>query len=91
VNKAELIESVQKNLGEGCSRAHAERCVNATIECIGKGLKKDRAVQLVGFGTFLVKNVKARMGRNPKTGQEIKIPAGRRVGFKAGAQLKDLI
>jgi nucleoid DNA-binding protein len=88
VNKAELIESVQKTLGEECSRAHAERCVNAIVQSISKGLKKDRSVQIVGFGTFMVKNRKPRVGRNPQTGQEIQIPASKTVGFKPGSQLK---
>lgn len=88
MNKAELIESVQKTLGEECSRAHAERCVNAIVQSISKGLKKDRSVQIVGFGTFMVKNRKPRVGRNPQTGQEIQIPASKTVGFKPGSQLK---
>lgn len=91
MNKADLISEVQKNLGTECSRAHAERVVNSVLDSIGTGLKKDKAVQLVGFGTFAVKNRKARMGRNPATGEPLKIGASRTVGFKAGTGLKDTI
>ena len=91
MNKADLIAEVQKHLGNECSRAHAERAVNSVLESIGSGLKKDKAVQLVGFGNFMVKNRKARMGRNPATGAQIKIAASRTVGFKPGAGLKETI
>ncbi len=91
MNKAELITSVQKTLGVECSKAHAERSVNAVLASIQKGLKKDKVVQLVGFGTFAVKNRKARAGRNPQTGEPIKIPASRTVTFKVGAGLKGSI
>ena len=91
MNKADLIAEVQKNLGTECSRAHAERVVNSVLDSIGTGLKKDKAVQLVGFGTFAVKNRKARMGRNPATGAQIKIGASRTVGFKCGASLKGTV
>ncbi len=91
MNKADLINEVQKNLGTECSRAHAERVVNSVLSSIGTGLKKDKAVQLVGFGSFAVKNRKARMGRNPATGEQIKIAASRTVGFRAGTELKSTI
>ncbi len=88
MNKADLVQEVQKQLGTECSKAHAERAVNALIASIQKGLKKDKEVQIVGFGTFAVKNRKARMGRNPQTNQPIQIKASRTVGFRAGASLK---
>lgn len=88
MNKAELIQSVQNSLGNECSRAHAERSVNAVLQSIHAGLKKDKVVQLVGFGTFSVKSRKARTGRNPQTGEEIQIKASKTVGFKPGANLK---
>ena len=92
MNKAELVESVQKTLGGDTSKAAAERCVDAVIEGIKKGLKnKDKKVQLVGFGTFEVSKRKARQGVNPRTGEKIKIAASKTVKFKPGAGLKGSI
>ncbi len=89
MNKADLIEEVQRNLGADCSKAHAERVVNSVLASIQRGLKKDKEVQLVGFGTFAVKSRKARMGRNPQTNEPIQIAASRTVGFRPGTGLKD--
>ena len=86
MNKADLIEVVAKDMKS--SKAGAERAVNAVLNGIGKGLKKDKKVQLVGFGTFDVRMRKARMGRNPQTGAAMRIPAKKTVGFKAGKDLK---
>ncbi|MBL8756049.1 MAG: HU family DNA-binding protein [Planctomycetes bacterium] len=91
MNKADLVHEVQKQLGSECSKAHAERAVNALIASIQKGLKKDKEVQIVGFGTFAVKNRKARQGRNPQTGEAIQIKASKTVGFRVGASLKTSI
>ena len=91
MNKADLIEEVQKQLGTECSKAHAERAVNALIASIQRGLKKDKEVQIVGFGTFAVKNRKARTGRNPQTNEPIQIKASRTVGFRPGTTLKDSV
>jgi len=91
MNKADLIEEVQKQLGTECSKSHAERVVNSVLASIGRGLKKDKEVQLVGFGTFAVKNRKARMGRNPQTNEPIQIKASRTVGFRPGAGLKEQV
>jgi DNA-binding protein HU-beta len=91
MNKADLIHEVQKHLGAECSKAHAERAVNALIASIQKGLKKDKEVQIVGFGTFAVKSRKARTGRNPQNGEAIQIKASRTVGFRAGASLKSSV
>jgi DNA-binding protein HU-beta len=88
MNKAQLIADVQKQLGKECTRTHAERVVNSVLVSIQSGLKKDKAVQITGFGTFAVKNRKARMGRNPQTNEPIKIRASRTVGFKCGTGLK---
>jgi nucleoid DNA-binding protein len=88
MNKADLIEAVQRNLGTECSKAHAERVVNSVLQSIETGLKTDQQVQLVGFGTFQVRNRKARTFRNPRTGEPVKAPASRTVGFRAGTQLK---
>ena len=87
MNRAALNEAVAKELGE--SKAAADRAVGAVLDSIAKGLKKQGEVSLVGFGTFKVKKRAARMGRNPKTGEQIKIKASKGVGFKAGRPLKE--
>jgi nucleoid DNA-binding protein len=88
MNKAELVEAVQKTLGKETSKAQAERAVEAVVEGIKGGLKKGKPVQLVGFGTFKVAHRKARLGINPKTGEKIKIKASKSVKFAAGKDLK---
>ncbi len=88
MNKAELIEAVQKNLGNDSTKRAAEESVAAVLEALAKGIKKDSKVQLIGFGTFEVKKRAARMGRNPKTGEPMKIKASKSVGFKASSNLK---
>lgn len=89
MNKAELVESVQKTLG--ASKAEAERAVVAVIDSIKVGLKKSKNVQLIGFGTFKVAERAARMGVNPKTGAKIKIKKSKTVKFAAGKDLKSKI
>ncbi|XHR28583.1 MAG: HU family DNA-binding protein [Chthoniobacteraceae bacterium] len=89
MNKAELVESVQKTLG--ASKAEAERAVSAVIDSIKVGLKKSKSVQLIGFGTFKVAERAARMGVNPKTGEKIKIKKSKTVKFAAGKDLKGKI
>lgn len=91
MNKAELIDVVQQQLGPDCSKAHAEKAVNTVLEGIEKGLQNDSLVQLVGFGTFQVKERAARVGRNPQTSEPIQIPASRGVGFRPGAKLKEAV
>ena len=88
MNKAKLIESVQKSLGGDTSKAHAGCAVEAVIEGIKGGLKKEKAVQLIGFGTFKVAQRKARIGVNPKTGEKIKIKASKTVKLVVGKELK---
>ena len=90
MNKAELVGSLLKNKKAGFeSKASAERSVDAVLEGIIQGLKKDQKVQLIGFGTFAIRNRKARTGRNPQTGEQIKIKASKSVGFKCGKSLKN--
>lgn len=88
MNKAELVETVQKALGKDASKAEAERAVTAVIDSIKVGLKKNKVVQLVGFGTFKVSERKARTGVNPKTREKIKIPKSKTVKFAVGKDLK---
>lgn len=88
MNRAQLVEKIQKSLGGETSKAAADRALDAVIEGIKAGVKKDKAVQLIGFGTFKIANRKARMGINPKTGKPIKIKASKTVKFVAGSALK---
>lgn len=91
MNKAELVAEVQKSLGADTSKAAAERAVEAFLEAVKKGVKKDKSVQLIGFGTFSVTNRAARQGINPQTGEKIQIKASKAVKFKAGAGLKAIL
>ncbi len=88
MNKAELVAQVQKNLGGDTSKAAAEVAVAAVLDGIKQGVKKDKNVQVIGFGTFSVVKRAARKGVNPQTGEKIKIKASKSVKFKAGAGLK---
>jgi nucleoid DNA-binding protein len=87
-NKAELIELVQKNLGGETSKRAAGDALEAVLEAISKAVKKDGTVQLIGFGTFKVAKRAARTGRNPKTGEALKIKASKSVRFVASSALK---
>ncbi len=89
MNKAQLIEKIQGKLGEDTTKKHAEEALNAVLESIKDGVQEDGKVQIIGFGTFATKTREARKGRNPKTGQEITIPASTTVAFKASSSLKD--
>ena len=91
MNKNELVEAVQKDLGKETSKAEAERAVNSVVNCIKAGVKKKKAVQLIGFGTFKVASRKARTGVNPKTGEKIKIKASKTVKFAPGKAFKELL
>ena len=88
MNKAELVEAVQKNLGKDATKRAADEALDAVLEAISKGIKKDKKVQIIGFGTFEVKKRAARQGRNPKTGESMKIAASKSVGFKRSSVLK---
>lgn len=89
MNKAELIANVAATAG--LTKKDAEKAINAFIESVEGALKKGDKVQLVGFGTFEVREVAARTGRNPSTGKEIKIPASKKPAFKAGQGLKNAL
>mgnify|MGYP003678505869 CR=1 FL=1 len=82
MNKGELIEAVQASLGGDTTKKAADDAVNAVLDAIAKGVKKEGSVQLLGFGTFEVRNRAARTGRNPK------IAASKTVGFKPSSALK---
>lgn len=89
MNKTQLVEAVVEK--SGLKKKDAEAAVNAVTEAIADALKAGEKVQLVGFGTFEVKARAAREGRNPKTGETIKIDASKRPVFSAGKALKDSI
>ena len=89
MNKTELIAAIADQAG--LSKKDAEAALNAFTGTIGKALKKGDKVQLVGFGTFEVSKRSARKGRNPQTGETIKIKASKTPKFKAGKALKDMI
>lgn len=89
MNKAELIGAVAEKTG--MSKKDSERAVSATLEAIKDSVEAGEKVQLVGFGVFDVKKRDARIGRNPKTREEIKIPASRVPVFKAGKAFKEAV
>ena len=89
MNKSDLIDAVADNAD--LSKADAAKAVDAVVESISNALNKGDKVSLVGFGTFSVRQRAARTGRNPKTGETIKIKAGNTPGFKAGKALKDAV
>lgn len=89
MNKAGLVELILNDKNSGIeTKAAAERALNSVIAAISTGIKKDGQVQLIGFGTFSVRARAARTGRNPQTGEKIKIKASKNVVFKAGSELK---
>ncbi len=89
MNRAELIELIAEKAE--VTKAAAERALNACFKAIASSLEKDEPVVLVNFGTFVVRESAAREGRNPQTGEKIKIRAAKRVGFKAGKALKEAV
>ncbi len=89
MNKSHLIIRVARELHT--SKLQAGRLVDAVLDGIKEGLVEDGTVTITGFGTFEVKDRKARVGRNPHTGAPIRIEAGRRVGFRVGKTLKECV
>ena len=89
MNKTELTEAIADQ--SGLTKADASRALDAMIGTVSKALKKGDTVSLIGFGTFSVKKRAARTGRNPATGETIKIKASKTPSFKAGKAFKDAI
>ena len=89
MNKSELIDAIASDAG--LTKADAQRALDAFTSSIAKTLKKGGTVSLIGFGTFSVKKRAARTGRNPATGEPIKIKASKTPSFKAGKGFKDAI
>ena len=88
-NKQELVDSVAK--ATGLTKKDATASVDAVFASIEEALAKGEKVQLIGFGTFEVRERAARKGRNPQTGAEIEIPASKVPAFKPGKALKDAV
>ena len=89
MNKQELVAAIAADTG--LTKADSEKAVKAFIDVVSKTLKKKDKVQLVGFGTFETTKRAARTGKNPQTGESIKIPASVAPKFKPGKALKDLV
>ncbi|MBC7692112.1 MAG: HU family DNA-binding protein [Methylotenera sp.] len=89
MNKAQLIEAVSSHAN--VTKVDAENILNAALDTIKKSVKKGDDVTLIGFGTFTKTKRKARMGRNPQTGKEIKIPAMTVPKFRPGREFKDTL
>ena len=89
MNKTELVANVAEKAG--LTKKDAEKAVNALFSSIEEALVKKDKVQMIGFGTFEVKARAARTGRNPQTGDEIKIPASKNPVFKAGKALNEAV
>ena len=89
MNKTDLVGQVA--VKTGMTKKDVEKVVNAFFGTVEGTLKDGNKVQLVGFGTFEVRERKARKGRNPQTGQEINIPATKVPAFKAGKALKNSV
>ncbi len=89
MNKSDLVDAIAD--AAGLSKADAGRALDATLEAVTGALKSGQSVSLVGFGTFSVRDRAARTGRNPRTGETIKIAASKNPAFKAGKALKDAV
>ena len=86
MTRDEMIEKIAEDAG--VNKAQAERAMKAMLDGVSNSLKKGDKVTFVGFGTFSISKRKARMGRNPRTGEAIKIAAAKVPHFKAGEKLK---
>jgi len=89
MTKADLIDSLSNAMD--LPKGQAERLVNAVFDDVVSALRRGEKVNISGFGSFMVSDRKARIGRNPKTGDPIDIPASKSAKFKAGKALKDML
>ena len=89
MNKSELIDAIAA--GADISKAAAGRALDSMIDSVTDALKSGDTVNLIGFGTFMVRERAARTGRNPRTGETINIAASKNPSFKAGKALKDAV
>ncbi len=88
MNKAQLVETIA---AKTATKKEAQEIVDTVWDTIKSSLKNQEDVAISGFGTFKVKQTKARMGRNPKTGEAIQIPAKKKVAFRVSKELKNLL
>ncbi|MFA7676855.1 MAG: HU family DNA-binding protein [Candidatus Omnitrophota bacterium] len=88
MNKAQLVETIAARTS---TKKEAQEIVETIWDSIKSSLKKKEDVAISGFGTFKVKQTKARMGRNPKTGEAIQIPAKKKIAFRASKDLKAIL
>ena len=86
MTKAEMVKSLAEKTG--MTKADSERAFNGVFELLKEELAQGNRVAVAGFGTFRISNRAARAGKNPRTGEAIKIPASKSVAFKAGSELK---
>lgn len=86
--KATLTEAIQSATGKGSSKASVERGLDIVLQSIKHVVKKNKALKLMGFGSFRVVNRKARLGINPKTGEKIKIKASKTIRFTPSSAFK---
>jgi DNA-binding protein HU-beta len=89
MNKTDLISAIAKTAD--LNKAEAGRALEAVVQTITRALSKKDTVAIAGFGSFVVRQRQARKGRNPQTGQEIRIPASKAPAFKAGKALKEAV
>jgi DNA-binding protein HU-beta len=89
MNKGQLVERMAESAG--ISKNAAERALNGFMDAVMEAMESGDKVVMVGFGTFSVTERKARTGRNPQTGKEIKIPAKKVVKFKVGSRLAEAV
>jgi DNA-binding protein HU-beta len=89
MNKGELIAALAAKTE--MSKKDSEAVLNGLLDVIAETITKGEKVQLIGFGTFEAKSRPARVARNPRTGEAVKIPAGKAPAFKAGKALKDIV
>ncbi|MFZ2029431.1 MAG: HU family DNA-binding protein [Vitreimonas sp.] len=89
MNKAELVNDVAERMSD--SKMKAEEAVNAVFEAISHALKNGQEVRLPAFGVFVVSETSERKARNPQTGEEVLVPAGKRARFRPGKALKEML
>jgi DNA-binding protein HU-beta len=89
MNKSELVSAMSEQ--SGLNKSDCEKAYKAFVEVVKQNLANDEKISLIGFGTFLTRDRKARTGRNPKTGEAIQIKASKNPSFKAGKALKDAV
>ena len=89
MNKAQIVDQLAKE--HSIAKTHAEALLNSTLDIIKKSVKKGDVVTLVGFGSFFKAKRKARKGRNPQTGAELKIPAHNVPKFRPGQEFKKIV